>query len=56
MFWIGYLAGNGLSREGATRGWLDFESILWESSLEVSRVSDKAGEEECARVSEVSSR
>lgn len=56
MFRIGYLAGKGLSREVAARGQLDFESILWGNNLGVSGVSDKAGEEESASLSEVSSR
>lgn len=56
MFWVGYLSGKGLSREVAARGQLDFESILQGNNLGVSGVSDKTGEEESGRVSEVSSR
>lgn len=55
MLWLRYFAGKGLQREFA-RGQLDFENILWKNNLGVSRVSDKAREEERARVSIVSSR
>lgn len=48
--WLRYFDSKGLPREFA-RGQLDFEDILWRNKLGVSKVSDKTGEEESARVS-----
>lgn len=55
MLWLQYFTSKVLPKEFA-RGQLDIENILWRNNLGVSSVSDKTGEEESARVSEVSTR